>query len=110
MADIDLTDLSLDELKKLQRDVNKAVESYHERQRQDALAAAEAKAKEYGYSLADLTGAPKKGKGKARGATPPKYRHTEDPTLTWSGRGRKPGWIKEAEDAGRNTDDFLIAS
>lgn len=38
---------------------------------------------------------------------PPKYRNpnTND---TWSGRGKAPRWITEAESAGKSRDDFLI--
>jgi DNA-binding protein H-NS len=52
MIAIDLNSLSLDELKRLQKDVNKAVEGYEVRKRQDAFAAAEAAAREMGYTLA----------------------------------------------------------
>lgn len=38
----------------------------------------------------------------------PKYRHPENETLTWSGRGRKPRFIVEHEEAGGNIEDFLI--
>jgi len=50
----------------------------------------------------------------ARGSAPakvrgvPKYRSSVDPTLTWSGKGRKPGWIQTFQDNGGNLDDWLI--
>ncbi|MFQ6550263.1 H-NS family nucleoid-associated regulatory protein [Aestuariibius sp. 2305UL40-4] len=96
--------LSLDELKTLQKQVAKAIDDFEENQRKEALAAVEAKAKEFGYSLADLTG---KAKGKAK-ASPPKYRHPENPALTWSGRGRQPAWIKEGLEAGKSLEDYAI--
>ena len=105
MDEINLDDMSLDELKKLQKDVNKAVDSFEDRRRQDARAAVEAKAKEMGFSLAELTGGPSK---KARVPSPAKYRHPENPSLTWNGRGRQPGWIKEATEAETSLDAFLI--
>lgn len=107
MADFDLKSMNLDELKRLQKDVAKAIEDYEERRRQDALAAVEAKAQEMGFTLADLTGAPIKSKG-GKAKLPPKYRHPENPSLTWSGRGRQPAWIKEAVEAGKPLDEFLI--
>lgn len=102
---IELNDMSLDELKALQKDVAKAVASFEERQRKEALAAVEATAREMGFNLSDLTGSPKKS---AKPAIPPKYQHPENPTVTWSGRGRQPKWIKEGLDAGKSLDDFLI--
>ncbi len=107
MADIDLSSLTLDELKKLQKDVNKAVETYEDRRKQEARSAAEAVAREMGFSLSELThGSGKKGKTKT--PNPPKYRHPENPSLTWSGRGRQPAWIKEALENGTSLDEFLI--
>jgi DNA-binding protein H-NS len=30
-----------------------------------------------------------------------KYRHPDSPGLVWSGRGKKPGWIRDLEQQGR---------
>jgi DNA-binding protein H-NS len=68
------------------------------------MAAATAKAREFGFSLADLTG----GKKAPRPAQPPKYAHPENASVTWSGRGRRPGWVKEALAKGKSLDEFLI--
>lgn len=108
MSKIDLSTLSLDELKALRKDVEKAIENYETRKRQEALAAAEAAASAAGYSLSELLSDVKSGKGKGS-VNPPKYRHPENPELTWTGKGRQPSWIKDAVDAGRPLDDFLIA-
>ena len=42
-----------------------------------------------------------------RAASTKIYRHPENPTLTWSGRGRKPSWFAAHVDAGKNPDDLL---
>ncbi len=107
MARTDLSSLSHEELRALRKDVDKAIETYDKRKKQEALAAADAAAKEAGYSLAELVGnAPKKDKAKVN---PPKYRHPENPAVTWTGRGRQPAWIKEGLAAGKSLDDFAIA-
>lgn len=109
MAQVDLQNMSLDELKRLQKDVAKAIDDYEARKKREALAAVEAKASEMGFTLAELTGeTPSKKGGKPK--LPPKYQHPENPALTWSGRGRKPDWIKEGLEAGKSLDDFLIGS
>ena len=105
MADIDLESMSLDELKKLQKDVGKAIGGYEDKQRKAALAAAEAAARERGFTLAELTGVATK---KSKTASPPKYVHPENPELTWTGRGRQPDWMKDAIENGKSKDDFLI--
>jgi len=42
-----------------------------------------------------------------RGPVPPKYRHP-DTGETWTGRGKAPRWVTDAEAAGRKRDEFLI--
>ena len=104
MAKPDLNALSLKELRQLQKDVARAIETYEERQKAEARAKLEALARDMGYSLAELAPASKSG------SKPPKYCHPEDPRLTWSGRGRKPRWFNDAIAAGHTPDDMLIAN
>ncbi|WP_299842663.1 H-NS histone family protein [uncultured Jannaschia sp.] len=108
MADIDLDSLSLDELKALQKDVNKAVEEYDERRKKEARAEVEAKARELGFTLAELVDGSGKAGKKGKAPQPAKYRHPENASLTWSGRGRQPGWIKDALANGTSLDELLI--
>ncbi len=103
----DLEALSRSELEKLRIDVDKTLSNLSERERHAALNAAEQAAKEYGFSLKELTGvAPAKTKSRAK--NPPKYRHPENPSATWTGRGRKPQWIRDAESSGIDIADFAI--
>jgi DNA-binding protein H-NS len=114
MAQPDLKSLNLRELKALQKKVERAIASHEQRARKDALNAVKEKAKELGFSLNELVGGPDGAKAKASGAsrTPsePKYRNPDDATQTWTGRGRKPNWIKDAIDAGADIDTMLIKS
>jgi DNA-binding protein H-NS len=47
---------------------------------------------------------------KARAEVKPKYRHPKDMILTWSGRGKKPGWMQDWIAAGNDPDELLIAA
>lgn len=38
----------------------------------------------------------------------PKYRSSVDPSLTWTGKGRKPGWVQTFLDNGGNIEEWLI--
>lgn len=107
MTEIDVSDLSKDELLKLKKNVDKVIADYDTRRKREALAAAEAKAKEKGFSLSELTGGG--ASGKTGTVNIPKYAHPENPEKTWTGRGRKPDWVKERLEAGASLDDFLIA-
>lgn len=93
MADFDLEALSLSELKKMQKDVAKAITTFEDRQKAEARAKVEALARDLGYSLAEHFGTETK---TSRAPAAAKYRHPENPALTWSGRGRKPQWFVEA--------------
>ncbi len=43
---------------------------------------------------------------KAKGV--PKYRNSADPSLTWTGKGRKPGWVALYIENGGELDSLLI--
>lgn len=105
MKQAELESMDLKELKKLRRDVDKAIESYEERSRREAMKEVERIAKEHGISVGELIGSKSSRK---KSAPTPKYRHPESPELTWSGRGRKPGWLKEQLDQGKSLDDLAI--
>ena len=47
------------------------------------------------------------GKRGSRGPVPAKYRHP-DTGETWTGRGKAPRWVTQAEAAGGKRDEFLI--
>ena len=97
---MNLEKLSEKELVKLRGDVDKALASVDKRKRDDARKAAEAAAKKHGFSLNDLVAGGRSGGKKP--AAPAKYRNPSDPSQTWSGRGRQPGWYKDA--IGKGTD------
>lgn len=99
MAAIDLDKLSLSELKSLQKDIGKAIADFGSRKKLEALSALEEHAKALGFSLAELTGVTTR---KTRsGAGQAKYRHPDNPDVTWSGQGRKPRWFTSAVEAGK---------
>lgn len=105
---MDLESLSKDELQKLRREVEKAITTHEDRRRQNAIAAVERVAAEHGFTLAQLVGAPAaRGRGR-RGVLPPKYINPADPSQTWSGRGRRPDWVKAALAEGKSLSDLAI--
>lgn len=106
MAKTNLDTLSLAELKALQKDVAKAIADFSGRKRTDAKQALEAHAKELGFSLAELTGLKKP--RESSGPAGAKYRHPENAEVTWSGRGRQPGWFKSALEAGKAPESMAV--
>ena len=104
---MDLQTMSLEELKRLRKEVEKSIETYEARQLADARQKLEVYAKEIGVRLEDVLDASKKSAKKAPIA--PKYRHPENSSLTWSGRGRKPQWFIDALAAGKTLEQLSIS-
>lgn len=103
---MDLNTLSLKELKDLQSQVAKAIASFEDRKKKVALAELEEKAREMGFSLAELTGAAPK--TRKRSPAVPKYANPADKSDTWSGRGRKPRWFVAALKSGKTPENLAI--
>ncbi|CAK0762549.1 DNA-binding protein H-NS [Gammaproteobacteria bacterium] len=50
-----------------------------------------------------------KGEGRKNASkSPPKYRNPDDHAQTWTGKGRKPGWVLAAVQRGDNLEEMLI--
>ncbi len=61
---------------------------------------------DYGITVEDLQDAPRARKANAKPVAP-KYRNGKT-GQTWSGRGKPPKWIVEAEQGGTSREKFLI--
>jgi DNA-binding protein H-NS len=102
---IDLSRMSLKELKDLLTRVTKEIDDFKDRKRREALMALEEKARELGFNFSELTGAAKPRK---RSPAVAKFANPKNPDETWSGRGRKPLWFVAALNSGVNPDDMAI--
>lgn len=103
--DLNLNDMSLKELKDLQAQVAKAVATYEDRRKREAVAELEEKARAMGFSLAELTGLSTTRK---RAPATAKYANPANSSETWSGRGRKPRWFDAALKSGKKPEDLAI--
>ena len=103
---LDLETLSLKELRQLQKDVEAAISDYKDREKRKALAEVEAFIREKGLNPADLSDLLGKRGKKTVGAA--KYANPADPSQTWTGRGRKPGWVTVHLAAGGALDSLAI--
>ncbi len=102
---LDLNELSLKDLKDLQSQVAKAITTFEERRKKEALAELEDRARALGFSLTELTGT---AISRKRAPATAKYRNPANPADTWSGRGRKPRWFEAALNAGKTPEDLAI--
>ncbi|MCL6282904.1 H-NS histone family protein [Ruegeria sp. 2012CJ41-6] len=103
---MDLKAMSRKELLKLQSDVEKALKNAEQKERKDALAAAEKAAADFGFSLSELQSETRKSTKGTKAAA--KYRNPANPEQTWTGRGRKPQWIHDALTSGADISDLEI--
>lgn len=109
MANIDLSNYNLSELKGLQHDIEIEIKSRQQgdlaKARQQILAIAQAA----GVTVEELlgTGAKKSSKGKGQ-KVQAQYQNPADNAQTWTGRGRQPKWIAEGIAGGKQLSDFRI--
>lgn len=106
-----LEKMSLEELQAHQREIEAAIRGYEKKRRADALAELREVAQRHGFTLDDLVGgkpakaAPARG-GAAKGVA--RYANPADRSQTWTGRGRQPGWVKEALAQGKDLESLAI--
>jgi DNA-binding protein H-NS len=106
MTTMDLDHFSLKELKDLQSRVARAITTFEERKRKEAMAAVEESARSLGFSISELFGTSTASRKRSPGA--PKYANPANPSETWTGRGRKPRWVEAALKQGKSLDDLSI--
>ncbi|WP_020084831.1 H-NS family nucleoid-associated regulatory protein [Hyphomicrobium zavarzinii] len=92
MARIDLEGLSLKQLLDLREKLDVKIEEKRKEDREDVKRAIADMAEKRGFSMDDLFGG-RRGKGKGVAV---KYRNPDNPSETWTGRGRKPNWLVNA--------------
>ncbi len=103
MSNIDLDNLSISELDNLKNTIDSAIENKRHsellnvRQKLDELIDSSP------FTLQEVMEAKP-----MRKPVKPKYRHPDDASMTWTGRGRKPRWVDECLNAGMKMDDMLI--
>lgn len=118
--DINLDALSVDELEKLIKQAQRKLE----KKRMDAVKSAQAEigkiAKDLGVSVEELLqaktaskkaarkGARKKPKVGVRKPARVKYRNPADSSQTWTGRGKRPIWLRDALENGASLESFEV--
>lgn len=80
------------------------------RKRESASALAEVKRliAEFRFSAAECGFSSVENRKAARKEVVVKFRHPNNPSLTWTGRGKTPKWLSEEEAQGRMREIFLV--
>ncbi len=104
---IDVSKLGLEQLQALVLAAQERIVELEEKQRKLAFNKVQAAAEAVGMSPAELlkhfgVGA------RAKKPVKPKYRNPDNPDETWTGRGRKPEWVKAWLEAGKELAELEI--
>ena len=104
MAEINLQDLSMQELQALSSDIDEELGRRSNAERKKVLSQMKELAASVDMTLEEVIAysSSKKTKGE------PKFQNPEDPRQTWTGRGKRPSWIKAALEQGKSLDELRI--
>ena len=91
---MDLSSLSVAQLRDLQQQIPAELKRREAQEKVNILNEVRAFAKARGYALEELVSKEVKAKA-ATGKVKVKYRHPENASLEWTGRGRQPKWVAE---------------
>ena len=112
---VDISEMSREELRAAReakaaelRELEKAEANYNVRRLDELKAEIEERLKSEGFAWSDMFGSGSRKSGRRNAPSTPKYRHPENPEKTWTGRGRQPGWFKEAIEAGGTPEDMAV--
>lgn len=103
---MDLSNLSVGDLRNLQEQIKQEMKK---REHQEVAKAREqilAIAQSVGMPLKDLIG--NGAKVAKTGSVAVRFRHPDNASQQWTGRGRQPKWVKEWVDGGKSLDKLRV--
>ena len=104
MSEINLYDYSIPELNDLAEDIERELKRRNEEERKKVLVKVKELAASVNMSLDEFLAYSSSRKTKG----PPKFRNPVNPKQTWTGRGKRPSWIKDVLEQGGALEDMLI--
>ncbi len=104
---IDLLKMSVTEMRDLEGKITSEIKKRQHEQMSGAREKILAIAQSVGIPLKDLMGNIAQTL-KQKGTVAVRFRHKNDPTLKWTGRGRQPKWVKEWVDGGKSIDELRV--
>ena len=105
----DISNLSVEELKRLQVEAEALIASKNDQAVEDAYQQILDIADNVGLSIEQILefGATKRKKS-TRKSVEPRYRSKKNAADTWTGRGKQPRWLVAELESGAKLEDFLI--
>lgn len=107
MSNVDISNLSVAELEKLKGSIDSAIANRRDGELSSLREAIEDMVERSGFTLEKVIEIMQARPVKKR-IVKAKYSNPNNPEQTWSGRGRKPGWVEEWMSTGHDLNDCLI--
>lgn len=106
MAEIDLNNFSTSELEELAKSIDKELKRREIEKRRNVKAQIRELAASLGMTPEEVLGieSAKKATYKV-----PKYQNPDNPEQTWTGKGKRPAWLKEALAQGKSLEDLRVS-
>ncbi len=106
----ELQDLSEEELQKVIEEARKTLETKTREKREQVIAQINELAESVGLEveIRDKKAGVSTRRSRKGIKVPIKYRHPSDPSLTWTGRGQMPRWMRELVEQGHDREEFRI--
>jgi len=101
---MDLSNLSIAALEDLRKQIDADIKQRQHSEKARLRTEIQRLAAESGLTLEEILG----GKVTGKKAIAAVYANPEDPTQTWSGRGRRPAWFIAALGEGKSEDDLKL--
>ena len=92
MKEPQLDKMNVKDLRELKARIDSAITSRQAKDKVELRQKMAELAEEAGMTLDDVLGSVRKG-GRGKGSVAVKYRHPDNSTFTWTGRGRRPKWL-----------------
>jgi len=108
---MDLSNLSLGDLRNLQEQIKQEMKKREVQEVQKAREQILAIAQSVGMPLKDLISASGRGgklAGGNTGTVAVRYRNPDNASQQWTGRGRQPKWVKEWVEGGKSLDKLRV--
>ena len=103
MANINLEDLSVEELAHLKSNIDHAISNRRQVELLEARNQLDELVENSGFTLQEILDAKP-----IRKPVLPKYRNPSNPESTWTGRGRRPVWVEQCLSEGKTLEDLMI--
>jgi len=105
---MDLSTLSTVDLREMLQKIPGELKRRESKEKAEFLSEVRAFARARGYAIEELLDREVKTRASSGAKVRVKYRHPQDATLEWTGRGRRPKWVDAWLAGGGSLDNLLV--